>query len=59
MSTPIPYYLSDPDYYSSKDSNRKSHIQRIKELLYIDSLISMASVDGSYGITVGRQKTDD
>ena len=56
MSTPIPYYLSDPDYYNRKDSNYISHIGNIIYNNTINRLITMASVDGSYSILVGRQK---
>lgn len=54
MVDPIPYWRSDPDYYSKNHPDRPSHIQRIKQNLRIDKLISMASNDGSYSITVRK-----
>lgn len=56
MSTPIPYYLSDPDYYSNKDPDKKNHIANILRNSYISNLITMASVDNTYSILVRKSK---
>lgn len=55
MGNPVPYWQSDPDYYSNNDPDRKGHLQRIKENLHIDKLIDIASSDGSYSLRIPKK----
>lgn len=50
----IPYWKSDPDYFSKNHPDRESHLQKIKQSLRIDRLIDMASSDGSYSVMIKK-----
>lgn len=52
MTGPVPFWKSDPDYFPKNSPDRKKHLEAIAKALHLDKLVSMASADSSYSVTV-------
>lgn len=56
MGDPVPYWRSDPDYYSVRHEHRTEHLRRIECNRRIDARIDASSGDGSYAVLVTRRE---
>lgn len=54
---PIPYWMSDPDYYPRKDHRRVAHVRNIEVQNRINARIDACAGDGSYAVTIRREDT--
>lgn len=54
MGLPVPYYLSDPDYFPRNDPRREAHRAEIATQRKIDARIVASSGDQSYAIILTR-----
>ena len=54
MGNPVPYYISQRDYYSRKDPKYKKHIAEIEARERIDSRIDASAGDYSYSVIVDK-----
>lgn len=52
MSTPIPYWRGDADYYPRQTALRASHMRQIEAAARIDRRIAASAGDGSYAVLV-------
>jgi hypothetical protein len=52
---PIPWWMSDPDYYPRNDPRRRAHLRRIEIQARINTRIDASAGDGSYAVNVRRE----
>jgi hypothetical protein len=55
MGIPVPYYLSDPDYYARSDPRRAAHLAHIETQRRINARIDASAGDGSYAVIVTKK----
>ncbi|TAL43818.1 MAG: hypothetical protein EPN91_05535 [Salinibacterium sp.] len=51
---PIPWWMSDPDYYPRNDPRRAAHLARIATQRRLNVRIDAAAGDQSYAVLVRR-----
>ena len=51
---PVPYYLSDPDYFPRNDPRRAGHLAHIAKQRRINARIAAAAGDQSYAVLVRK-----
>lgn len=56
MSDPVPYWLSDRDYFPAKDPRRAAHMRQIDLHAAIDRRIVASAADGSYAVLVTKHE---
>ena len=56
MTNPIPYYMSQRDYYSRKDPRYKSHLANIEANERIDRRIDASASDHSYSVIITQKE---
>lgn len=56
MGIPVPYYLSDPDYFPRNDPRREKHRREIAVQRTIDARIVASSGDQSYSVILTRKE---
>lgn len=51
---PIPWWMSDPDYYPRNDPRRPAHLRRIEIQQRVNARIDASAGDGSYSVLITR-----
>lgn len=52
---PVPYWMSDRDYYPRNDPRRALHLRNIEIHSRINARIDAAAGDSSYAVSVRRE----
>lgn len=53
---PIPWWMSDPDYYPRNDPRRPAHLRRIEVQARLNARIDASAGDSSYSVLVTRKE---